>query len=72
MRQATQKEFNVALGNAKWPRPEYCHAGRVTDTFYKDAEGVRGLCGTPVAQKTSITTRGKVSSVSYLVNPDYL
>lgn len=30
------------------------------------------VCGTPVASKTEITTRGKVSSVVYQVNPEFL
>jgi hypothetical protein len=72
MRNATEREFNQAIGNARWPSPKRCHAGRCSDAFYKDDEGVRGYIGTEVAQKTSITTRGKVSQVSYLVNPDYL
>lgn len=71
MRQATKKEFNIAIGNAHWPRPERCYAGRCEDYYYKDMEGVRGLCGTPVAQKTVINTRGKKDE-TFLVNPDYL
>jgi len=72
MRAATEQEFTQAIGTAKWPRPKYYHAGRCSDAVYKDDEGVRGFIGTEVAQKTSITTRGKVSQVSYMVNPDYL
>lgn len=72
MRTATEQEFNQALTNARWPRPERCYAGRCEDYYYKDLEGVRDLCGTEVAHKTVITTRGKRSQVHYLVNPAYL
>jgi len=72
MKEATEKEFNQAIANARWPRPERCYAGRCEEHSYKDVEGVRGYCGTSVAHKTVITSRGKVSQVLFSVNPEYL
>jgi len=71
MKNATAREFNQAIANARWPRPERCFAGRCEDYTYKDMEGVRDLCGTLVATKTVVNYRGKPET-TYMVNPKYL
>jgi len=65
MQSATEKEFNEAVGNAKWPTPRRMHTKRTYDAFYSDR-------GTAVAEKHQVLSRGKVQSESYMVNPEYL
>lgn len=65
MKIATSAEFQKALGNARWPKPEYAFGKRTTDVWYKDR-------GTEVAHATMTLTRGKVVQVAYMVNTDYL
>ena len=65
MRTATEQEFADAVARAGYPTPRRMKAGRCFDAYYSDR-------GTEVASKHEITTRGKVTSVTYMVNPDYL
>ena len=65
MRSGTEKEFNEAVANAKWPTPRRMSTKRTFDAFYSDR-------GTEVAEKHQILSRGKVQSESYMVNPEYL
>lgn len=65
MREATQAEFQAALARAGWPAPRYMHSRRSTTVVYSDR-------GTEVAERTTLTTRGKVTSEHYLVNPAFL
>jgi len=65
MKTATQKEFNTAVGNAHWPQPRRMSGKRYFDAYYSDR-------GTEVASKHQLLTRGKVTSETYMVNPDYL
>jgi len=66
MQSATEKEFLQALRSVPWHRKEHIDGGkRSMDVEYKDR-------GTLIAKKTLIYSRGKVSQVYYMVNPDYL
>lgn len=65
MREATIEEFNTVLGNARWPAPRRMSTKRTQDVYYSD-------CGTEVAEKHILYTRGKVTSEQYMINPDYL
>jgi hypothetical protein len=65
MRTATEQEFAAAVARAGWPAPRRMTAGRCFDAYYSDR-------GTDVASKHEVTTRGKVTSTTYMVNPAYL
>jgi hypothetical protein len=64
MREATEAEFNSVLNSNRWT-PRYMNAGRCSDVYYSD-------CGTEIASKHSVTTRGRVQSTTYMINSDRL
>jgi hypothetical protein len=63
MRTATAKEYAQATARAGQKRQ--MHTRRTSDVFWSDR-------GTEVASKHEISTRGKVTSTTYMVNPAYL
>ena len=63
MRTATAKEYAAARSRATSTR--HMNAGRCSDVYHSDR-------GTEVASKHEVTTRGKVTSTSYMVNPAFL
>lgn len=63
MRTATAAEYAAARSRATSTR--HMQAGRCFDVYHSDR-------GTEVASKHEITTRGKVTSTTYMVNPAYL
>ena len=66
MQSATEREYNLAIGNAPRARKSHIEGGpRLMDVEWKDR-------GTLVAAKSIMYTRGKVSQEIYRVNPDYL
>lgn len=63
MRTATAKEYAQACARAGQKRQ--MHTRRTTDVYWSDR-------GTEVCSKHEVLTRGKVTSTTYMVNPDYL
>lgn len=63
MKTATEKEYAQAVARAGQKRQ--MHTRRTSDVFWSDR-------GTEVASKHEVTTRGKVTSTTYMVNPAYL
>ena len=63
MRTATATEYAHATARAGQKRQ--MHTRRTSDVFWSDR-------GTEVASKHEISTRGKITSTTYMVNPAYL
>jgi hypothetical protein len=64
MREATREEYNRATSTPNAVK-RHMPGKRCSTVDWS-------VCGKPVASKTEIITRGKVSSVSYQVNPEFL
>ena len=63
MRTATENEYAHARSRATSTR--HMTAGRCFDVYHSDR-------GTEIASKHEVSTRGKVTSTTYMVNPAYL
>jgi hypothetical protein len=64
MRDATREEYNLAT-SAPHATKRHFPGKRVSSVEWS-------VCGVPVASKVETLTRGKVSSVHYSVNPEFL